>query len=97
MVTLALLAMAMARPQVGRKQVVSRSEVVDIMLAVDLSGSMEMEDFVLGNSRRVDRLTATKAVAGEFIERRVGDRLGLILFGKPFLETTHPTKLRLIP
>jgi len=54
----------------------------DIMLAVDLSGSMEMEDFILGNSRRVDRLTATKAVAGEFIERRVGDRLGLILFGR---------------
>ncbi|MEJ2181710.1 MAG: VWA domain-containing protein, partial [Gammaproteobacteria bacterium] len=54
----------------------------DIMLAVDLSGSMEMEDFVLRGTQRVDRLTATKAVAGEFIERRVGDRLGLILFGR---------------
>ena len=54
----------------------------DIMLAVDLSGSMKMEDFVLGNNKTVDRLTATKAVAGEFIERRVGDRIGLILFGR---------------
>lgn len=53
----------------------------DLMLAVDLSGSMEVEDFVL-DARKVDRLTATKAVAGDFIDRRVGDRLGLILFGE---------------
>ena len=53
----------------------------DLMLAVDLSGSMQEEDFTL-NGRDVDRLTATKYVAGEFIERRVGDRIGLILFGE---------------
>jgi len=53
----------------------------DLMLAVDLSGSMEIGDFVLKGSK-VDRLTATKAVAGEFIERRVGDRVGLVLFGE---------------
>lgn len=53
----------------------------DLMLAVDLSGSMQEEDFIL-RGERVDRLTATKAVAGEFIERRVGDRIGLILFGE---------------
>ena len=53
----------------------------DLMLAVDLSGSMNTDDFEL-NNRRVDRLTATKAVAGDFIERRVGDRIGLILFGR---------------
>lgn len=59
----------------------------DIMLAVDLSGSMKQEDFVLGN-RRVDRLTATKAVAGEFIKQRAGDRIGLILFGtRAYLQT----------
>jgi Ca-activated chloride channel family protein len=51
------------------------------MLAVDLSGSMEERDFDL-HGRRVDRLTATKAVAGDFIDRRVGDRIGLILFGE---------------
>ena len=39
------------------------------------------KDFELG-SRRVDRLTATKAVAGDFIGRREGDRIGLILFGE---------------
>ncbi len=53
----------------------------NLMLAVDLSGSMDAKDFELGN-RRVDRLTATKAVAGDFINRREGDRIGLILFGE---------------
>ncbi len=59
----------------------------DLMLAVDLSGSMEEEDFIL-KDQRVNRLTATKWVAGKFIERRVGDRLGLILFGEQaYLQT----------
>ena len=53
----------------------------NLMLAVDLSGSMDQQDFELGG-RRVDRLTATKAVASDFIERREGDRIGLILFGE---------------
>ncbi len=53
----------------------------DLMLAVDLSQSMEEADFVL-NSEMVNRLVAIKAVAGQFIERRTGDRLGLILFGE---------------
>lgn len=53
----------------------------ELMLAVDLSASMQEEDFVL-KGRRVDRLTATKWVAGDFIERRIGDRIGLILFGE---------------
>lgn len=53
----------------------------DLMLAVDLSGSMQAEDFMLGG-QPVDRLTATKAVAGNFIDRRAGDRIGLILFGE---------------
>ncbi|MGR9073188.1 MAG: vWA domain-containing protein [Gammaproteobacteria bacterium] len=59
----------------------------DLLLAVDLSGSMEEQDFMV-QDRRVDRLTATKRVAGQFIERRVGDRLGLILFGtQAYLQT----------
>jgi len=59
----------------------------DLMLAVDLSGSMQEQDFQL-NGRFVDRLVATKAVAGEFIKRREGDRIGLILFGdQAYLQT----------
>ncbi len=52
----------------------------DLMMAVDLSGSMQERDMRIQN-RLVDRLTAVKVVAGEFIERRKGDRIGLILFG----------------
>lgn len=52
----------------------------DLMLAVDVSGSMEEKDFII-NDKRYDRLTATKYVVSDFVRRRVGDRLGLILFG----------------
>ena len=52
----------------------------DLLLAVDVSGSMQEKDFSL-KGQAVDRLTAIKALAGDFIERRQGDRLGLILFG----------------
>ncbi|MBF8270608.1 MAG: BatB protein [Gammaproteobacteria bacterium] len=53
----------------------------ELMLAVDLSASMQEEDFIL-EGQAVNRLVATKKVAGEFIERRIGDRIGLILFGE---------------
>ena len=53
----------------------------DLMLAVDLSGSMEEKDFIL-KGQKVNRLVATKYVAGSFIDRRIGDRIGLILFGE---------------
>jgi len=52
----------------------------NLMLAVDLSGSMQTPDYVI-EGRHVTRLDAIKSIAGEFIERRVGDRIGLILFG----------------
>ncbi|HFB64917.1 MAG TPA: VWA domain-containing protein [Aeromonadales bacterium] len=52
----------------------------NIMMAVDLSGSMDKEDFNY-KGQWIDRLTATKLVAGAFIEKRKGDRIGLILFG----------------
>jgi len=51
----------------------------DLMLAVDLSGSMQIRDMVL-NNRAVDRLTMLKSVLAPFIDSRQGDRLGLILF-----------------
>ena len=76
-----LLLFAAARPQWHGEAVALPVAGRDLMLAVDLSGSMQERDFTL-NGRRVDRLTATKATAGEFIERREGDRLGLILFGE---------------
>ncbi len=52
----------------------------DLMLAVDISGSMQIEDMAKGG-KRMSRLDAVKQVAGDFIDRRIGDRIGLILFG----------------
>lgn len=75
-----LLVTAAARPQWFGEPVQLPVSGRDLMLAVDLSASMQEEDFVLGN-RAIDRLTAVKRVAGEFVERREGDRVGLILFG----------------
>lgn len=59
----------------------------DLMLAVDLSGSMEEQDFFI-QQKPIDRLTATQSVASQFIQRRAGDRIGLILFGsQAYLQT----------
>ncbi len=81
------LLLAAARPQwVGEPVDVARSGR-DLMLAIDLSGSMQTRDFELAG-QRVDRLTATKAIASDFIQRRTGDRIGLILFGsQAYLQT----------
>jgi len=76
-----LLVLAAARPERIGDELDVPVAGRNLMLAVDLSGSMDQKDFELGGLR-VDRLTATKAVASDFIERREGDRIGLILFGE---------------
>ncbi|MDJ0882462.1 MAG: VWA domain-containing protein [Gammaproteobacteria bacterium] len=82
-----LLVSATARPQWVGDQIEIPVSGRDLMLAVDLSGSMQIEDFNI-KGRNVDRLTATKYVAQDFISRREGDRLGLILFGRnAYLQT----------
>lgn len=59
----------------------------DILMAIDISGSMQIPDMEL-NSQSVDRLTVVKQVAQQFIKDREGDRLGLILFGsRAYLQT----------
>ena len=66
----------------------------DILLAVDISGSMERKDMII-NGRQVSRLYAVKSVVSEFVNTREGDRLGLILFGeRAYLQTplTFDTK-----
>ncbi|MEL7538568.1 MAG: VWA domain-containing protein [Pseudomonadota bacterium] len=76
-----LLVVAAMRPQMLGDEVSAPATGRNLMLAVDLSGSMDVNDFTL-RQQRVNRLLATKAVAGEFIDRRAGDRIGLILFGE---------------
>ena len=75
-----LLVVAAARPERVGETVHLPVDGRSIMLAVDLSGSMQTPDMRSG-TYAVSRLAAVKAVAGEFIEHRAGDRLGLILFG----------------
>lgn len=76
-----LLCIAAARPQALGPPVAPPLAGRDLMLAVDLSGSMGEADMELGG-RHVDRLTAAKAVLADFLERRVGDRVGLVVFGE---------------
>ncbi|MGH8551014.1 MAG: vWA domain-containing protein [Methylococcales bacterium] len=75
-----LLVLAGARPQWLGEAIPQSVSGRDLLMAVDLSGSMQEKDFLLGDTP-IDRLSATKRVASQFIERRAGDRIGLILFG----------------
>jgi len=78
---------AAARPLWIGDPVALPQERRDLMLAVDISASMEADDMQVANGW-VPRITAVKAVVGEFIEQRKGDRLGLILFGQQgYLQT----------
>jgi len=82
-----MLVLATARPLWVGDQIELPISGRDLMLAVDLSGSMQVEDFEI-NGRAVDRLSALKYVAKDFISQRKGDRLGLILFGRnAYLQT----------
>jgi Ca-activated chloride channel family protein len=82
-----LLLLAAARPQwVGEIETLPVTGR-DLLLAVDISGSMDTQDMVL-DGQAVNRLTVVKRVAGEFIARRKGDRVGLVLFGsRAYLQT----------
>ncbi|MDH3218779.1 MAG: VWA domain-containing protein [Gammaproteobacteria bacterium] len=75
-----LLVFAASRPQWLGESIEIPVSGRDLMLAVDLSDSMRTADFIV-EGEQVNRLSATKRVASKFIERRRGDRLGLILFG----------------
>ncbi|MEX2488658.1 MAG: VWA domain-containing protein [Pseudomonadales bacterium] len=81
------LVLAAARPQWIGDPVELPATGRDLMLAVDISGSMGTEDMELNNARTT-RLAAVKNVVGDFVERRKGDRLGLILFGtRAYMQT----------
>ena len=79
-VAFGLVVLALARPQAGTTVAKVHREGVDVVLAVDVSGSMLAEDFTL-KSERVSRLEVVKSVVDEFVVARPGDRIGLVLFG----------------
>ena len=72
---LALLVVAFARPQTGRHEEEALTEGIDIVLAVDISGSMRTEDFKPKN-----RLAVAKDVVGQFVRGRRNDLIGLVVF-----------------
>ena len=81
------LVTAVARPNWVGEPVSLPQDRRDLMLAVDISRSM-LEDDMLVNNQYIDRISAVKAVVGEFVKQRTGDRMGLILFGQQsYLQT----------
>ncbi|MBE6177123.1 MAG: VWA domain-containing protein [Rikenellaceae bacterium] len=82
----ALMIVAFARPQDVERLSHSNTDGIDIMLSIDVSGSMLARDF------KPDRITAAKEVAGSFIADRYGDRLGLVVFaGEAFTQSPLTT------
>ena len=77
---LALLIIAMARPQWGTRKQHIQTEGVNIILAVDLSESMAALDFKQ-KGKIVNRLEAVKEVVRAFVAKRSGDRIGMVVFG----------------
>jgi Ca-activated chloride channel family protein len=74
-----LLVLAAARPQWVGEPIQLPATGRDLMMVVDISGSMEAQDMSLGG-QTANRLQVVKSVVSEFVQRRTGDRLGLILF-----------------
>lgn len=85
-----LLCMAAARPQHLGEAVQPPQSGRELMVALDLSGSMSEPDMQLGG-RQVDRLTAAKAVLSDFLDHREGDRVGLLVFGQRAYVLAPPT------
>lgn len=95
MASLALLIVALARPQSSSTNSTSNIEGIDIVMAMDVSGSMLARDL------KPDRLTAAKNVASDFVKDRPGDRMGLVIFsGETFtqvpLTTDHGVMLNML-
>ena len=79
-----LLVVALARPQSGKEETKVASEGIDIVMAIDVSGSMLAEDFQV-NGRRRNRLFVVKDVVNDFIAKRPNDRIGIVVFaGRPY-------------
>lgn len=79
-ISVALIAIALARPQSGREQSKRKTEGVDIILVADASGSMNALDFIIEGKRQNRLYVVTKAME-EFVQSRTDDRIGLVVFG----------------
>ena len=89
-----LLVLALARPQLLEPPLTKTVPTRDMLLLVDLSGSMETDDFTSSTGEQIDRLSAVKEVLDDFLTRREGDRVGLIVFGNAaFVQVPFTTDL----
>ncbi len=85
LIALAFFAVAMARPQLGKSLTQIEASGIDIMLALDVSGSMLTKDFTIGGEQAT-RIDAIREVTRKFIEARPNDRIGIIAFaGRPYV------------
>jgi Ca-activated chloride channel family protein len=92
-----LIVAALMRPQWLEPPLSRSVPTRDLLLAVDLSGSMETEDFEGPDGGRVSRLAAAQDVLADFLARREGDRVGLIVFGSaPFVQAPFTEDLELV-
>ena len=81
----ALMIVGLARPIIGHGRTLITANGIDIVLGLDVSGSMQALDFKLAD-RRVNRIEVVKSVVSKFVDERPDDRIGLIAFaGKPYL------------
>ncbi len=87
---LALLVVALARPQVDKGLSEREALGINIMFVLDFSGTMKTKDFSLEN-KRVSRADAMKRVVGEFVKARPGDRIGAVFFDKGAHLISPPT------
>lgn len=87
---LALFIVALAQPRFSRSETKVNASGVDIVAALDMSGSMASEDFVTG-SGRLSRLAMAKGVLKKFIEKRPNDRIGLVVFATQSYIAAPPT------
>src|SRR5437588_8494731 len=85
LLALASLTIALARPQLGKTMTHVEASGIDIMVLIDVSGSMLTEDYTIGG-HRANRLDTIKEVTKKFIEGRPNDRIGIVAFGgQPYL------------
>lgn len=85
-----LIILALARPQAGREETKISTEGIDIVLAVDVSGSMQAEDFEI-EGKRQNRLYVVKDVVKDFIKGRENDRISMVVFGGRAYTQCPPT------
>ncbi|MEM9045145.1 MAG: VWA domain-containing protein [Pseudomonadota bacterium] len=91
-----LLIVAMARPEHVGAPIEIKKAARDVVLAIDISGSMDDRDFE-AEGERLQRLDAVKRVVGQFVEDREGDRVALVVFGtRPFIQAPFTEDLRSI-